>query len=509
MRLKKKHLLLITLASATLLYVASGSYFSHPPKIESILTELSAPRSYAIDVHTVGELEAMRSTSIASTINGDLGKIIYLIADGVSVLANEILVRIDPTPFEENVDNLQRLIREQHSKIHMLESINLWEQQQGEHEEKAARIEIEAAKLEINKLVHGDGPIEEARLRAAMQKCAAKYRELRSFKDDLVNLEAEGFLNAIELKQAEDKLIEEQENFESARMQYDSYITHTQPMQIKKAEIALKRCKNKFEEIIKSSAFRNAKLTAQREQLHQELEDLQNRLKNAEHQMTLTEIKAPTPGMVVLKAEFRSGQRRKPRLGDILLKNQPILDLPDLETILVKTKVREIDLFKIQIGTQATVEVDAYPELQFQGAISSIGVLALSEATNAGNEKYFDVIVKLDSSDLRLRPGMTARVVLHASRVDNKLSIPIQAVYEFNKRFYCFIKMDNGCRGIQIETGKSNEQWIEITAGLKENALVLLSAPPWTDVENREEMIGSASPSSQERSGQTNRAALN
>jgi HlyD family secretion protein len=488
---KKTSIALVIGAIIGIGFLYARSHFYHAAQEQgNILTEVSAKRSYDIEIHTVGELEAMRSTSITSAIKGDLGKIIYLIADGHNVKANEILVKMDPTPFEEHIEDLKRQIREQQGKIELLERLVMWETYQVQHEEMAAKIEIETAELEINKLIYGDGPIEECRLKSAMQKSLGKFEELKSYADDLIDLQEQGFLNSIELKQAEKKLAEEEEVYLSAKLQYESFVNHTQPMQIKKAEAVLRRYQNKYEEVIKAGAFKIAKAQAQLDQSILERADLKNQQANAEQQMILTEIKAPTPGIVVFKEEFRNGQRRKPRVGDILIRNQPILDLPDLETMLVKTKVREIDLFKIKKGTTATIGIDAYPELRLQGKILSIGVLAVSDLTKTGDEKYFEVIVKMDLSDSRLRPGMTARVVLHADKVNNKFSIPVQAVFEFHKKYYCFTQTSKGCFAVPIEIGLSNEQWVEIKSGLKEMVPILLSMPPWSDVKNAEEIIG-------------------
>jgi len=44
-----------------------------------------APRSFDITVDAIGVLDAARSHMVSSTIRGDRGKIIYLIADGIRV----------------------------------------------------------------------------------------------------------------------------------------------------------------------------------------------------------------------------------------------------------------------------------------------------------------------------------------------------------------------------------------------------------------------------------------
>jgi HlyD family secretion protein len=310
-----------------------------------------------------------------------------------------------------------------------------------------------------------------------MQKAWLKYDELNAYSNDLLELEEQGFLNPIELKQAQKKLAEEKEAYEVAKMQYDSYINHVFPMQQKKAEAALKRCRIKQEEIAKTGGYKIGKASALLEQAKQELESCRYQLKDAEHELALAEIKAPAPGMVVHREEFRSGQKRKPRIGDILVKNQPLLDLPDLDSMVVKTRVREVDLYKIAIGKPVTVEVDAYPQLSFTGKVSSIGVLALSDLIRTSEEKYFDVRVALDKGDQRLRPGMTARLTIHADQVSHELAIPLHAIFEEQKQCFCYVCGPEGYEKRFIETGISNDHWMEIKSGLQEGEWICLINP--------------------------------
>lgn len=480
--MKKIYLILITFACISTLYFFYISLYLQEKTGTDILTEYSAIRSYPIEIHTIGELEAAQSTSVASLIRSDLGKIIYLIPDGASVKTNDKLIGMDPTPFEEGIEDIKGKINEQKMKIKLLKQAAEWETNQVDHEENAAKIEVTAAELEMKKIIDADGPIEHAKLKNNMQKSYTLYDELKNYVDDLLELENAGFLNPIELKQAQKKLAEEEENYLFAKMQHDNFITHIHPIQVKKATITLNRYKNKYEEILKSGAFKIAKATAQYEHAKQELADLQQQMKHAEYQMSLTEIKAPTQGMVVLKEDFRNGQKRKPRIGDTLMKNQTVLDLPNLEQMLVRTKVREIDLYKIKTGTPATIEIDAYPELKFQGHIISIGVLAFSDYIKMSDEKYFSVILQLDGTNTQLRPGMTARVCCHADKVENKVSIPVQAVFEIENTLVCFIKKDHSIITTPIEIGLSNDRWVEVKSGLKENEEVLLSMPPWSAI---------------------------
>lgn len=434
-------------------------------------------KDFDVYVKVVGELEASQSTIITSSIRGDQGKLIYLIPDGTNVKPGELLIKMDPTPFEEKLDKLKSQIKEQESYLKSLEQALEWEIVQAEHENKTAEVEIETAELELNKMRYGEGPLEISRLKGAMQKAWIKQEELNGYMQDLLVLEQQNFLNPNEMKQAQKKLSEEQEAYETVRLQYESYVNHVFPIQIKKAEMHLKRAQMKQEEVAKSGGYKIGKALALIEQSRQTLEEYLLQLKEGQTELALTEIKASAPGMVVHREEFRSGQKRKPRIGDILVKNQPLLDLPDLDSMVVKTKVREVDLFKVEIGKKATVEVDAYPHLTFSGTVTSIGVLALSDFTRTNEDKYFEVRLALDQGDQRLRPGMTVRVVIHTNQVKNGLAIPVHALFEEEKQHYCYIACQEGYEKRGVEIGIHNEQWAEVKTGLQEGDTIHLINP--------------------------------
>lgn len=474
--MKQNKILLISFISVLLIVIYVKSRWID---FESIPKTRVEKKSFDVDIKTIGELEASRSTVIASNIRGDLGKIIYLIQDGITVQPNETLVKMDPTPFEEKLEKIRGQIKEQEVYVTTVEKALEWEKSQTEHENKTAAFDVESAQLELEKIIEGDGPLETSKLKSAMQKAWLKYDELNGYLEDLMALEKEGFLNLTELKQAQKKLQEEKEAYESAKTQYESYIQHVYPMQVKKAQANLRRTKMKQEETEKTGIYQITKAIALVLQSEQSLKDLQNLLEEGLKELAFTEIKAPFPGMVVHREEFRSNQKRKPRVGDVLVKNHPILDLPDLDSMAVKTKIREVDLHKVTVGKKATVQVDAYPHLIFPGHISSIGVLALTDLARLTEEKYFEMRVALDKCENCLRPGMTTRVVIHADQKENVLCIPIYALFQdpLHKQNYCYVSTYSGFQKKNVEVGACNEQWAEIVSGLKEGSEVSLIDP--------------------------------
>jgi HlyD family secretion protein len=482
LRSKKRELI----AGAVLLllcgWLASRGSADQQQGATAVALERATLRTFRVEVHSVGELEAARSNLIFSALRGDQGKIIHLVGDGEYVKPGDLLVKMDPTPFEEAISDLEGQIREQQCKIEALERALESEICHAEHEIKTAEFEVRCANLELEKVVKGDGPQELARLQAVMQKALIKYEEFDSYSSELIDLEAQGFLNASEIVLAKKKLAEEKEAYDIAKMEYDTVVDYVHPMRVEKAKTALQRAECKLEEASRQAEIKVARDRSLLEHAQYALADLKGRLYSSHQILALTDIKAPSQGIVVHREEFRNGQRRKPRLGDVLVRNQPILDLPDLDSMIVKTKVREVDLFKIAIGKPAIVAVDAYPQLTLHGKISTIGVLALTDVTKMGDEKYFDVQIELEQGDFRLRPGMTARVVILAETVENSLSIPLYAVHQQGRQSYCYVPEGGKFAIRPIVLGPSSDHWVVVNAGLHDGEEVCLHTPTKGDI---------------------------
>lgn len=450
------------------------SYVSHHE--EGVLAKVKK-QSFQIDVRTIGELEAANSTSISSALRGDNVKIIHIIPDGTHVERGDLLVKMDPTPFEEKIETLYSKFEEQEGHIRTLQKGLEGEISQAERDDRMAAFDLEAAELELMKILHGDGPLEIARLKGAMQKALSKYEEFSGYLDELGDLEEQGYLNPSEVKQALKKLEDEKEAYVATKLQYDTYLEHVFPMHVKKAEGAVKQAKIKQVETQKIRGFAIEKAKLELEQAYQSLEGVKFQIASAERELELSEIKAPTQGMVVHKEDYRTGQRRKPRIGDLILKNQIILELPDLNEMTVKSKVRESDLCKVEIGHLATIEIDAYPGIYFPAKVILIGILALPDPGKPAEEKYFEIRLLLDESDSRLRPGMTARVTLHADLVENVLSAPVHAIFHDQKGAYCYVANSRRPEKRAVVVGLCNEEWAEIKSGLKEGESVWLTIP--------------------------------
>lgn len=447
---------------------------------EVIPTAIVRRESFDIRVATMGTLDVARSHVVCSQVKGDKGKIIYLAEEGVRVNEGDILVKLDPSSFEEEERKYFAKVRESEANVSAWEQAVEWEKVQSEKEVKLAEYNVKIAKLDLKKLEKGDGPLDLARLEGSLLESKRTYEDSKSYTIELKKLTEQGFSNITELSQAESKTEENRKKYESARLQFESYRDYILPAKLETARAKIERADMELEQMKKSVGFKIGKTISSLKSMEASLKSAVASREIARQELEKTTITAPQPGLVVLREEFRHGERRKPRVGDTALQNQPLLYLPDISSMIVKTRVREVDLYKVKTGVRVNVKVDSYPGTVYFGHVESIGIMAQKRHEFQSGEKYFQVVVALDDSDERLRPGMTARVEILSGYVEDALTVPILALFEEEGITVCFVDIRQSYEMREVILGRQNEELVEIKEGLKSGEMICLIPPPET-----------------------------
>ena len=142
-------------------------------------------------------------------------------------------------------------------------------------------------------------------------------------------------------------------------------------------------------------------------------------LKIAETNLRYTRIISPVNGTVVSR-NVDTGQTvaasfQTPTLFNIA---------QDLTKMQIDSSVAEADIGKIQVGQPVEFTVDAYPDSPFKGSVSEIRNAPIT----VQNVVTYDVVVKVDNPELKLKPGMTANVSIIVSSKKDVLRIPNAAL---------------------------------------------------------------------------------
>lgn len=124
-------------------------------------------------------------------------------------------------------------------------------------------------------------------------------------------------------------------------------------------------------------------------------------------------VKAPLAGMVALNTFYNNGSLVRPQVGDQLNRGYMMLSIFDPGEMLVRVNVAEPDGALLKPDLRARVYVDAYPDMALDARFVAASPVAASAALGRG-VKTFMAVFKLDASDPRLMPDLSAAVVFDA-----------------------------------------------------------------------------------------------
>ncbi len=166
-------------------------------------------------------------------------------------------------------------------------------------------------------------------------------------------------------------------------------------------------------------------------------------------QMSIT---APMSGFV--------GRRWVDR-GAAVNSNTPIVTIVNLATLKLVAAVPEREVTKVEIGASGVVYVDSMPGETFTGEVARISPLLDPQTRTA------QVEVVVPNPEARLRAEMFARVELSLGSNREALRIPRQALVVRGQDEGVFVLREDVANFTEIDTGLSEADWIEVTAGLQ------------------------------------------
>ena len=246
-------------------------------------------------------------------------------------------------------------------------------------------------------------------------------------------------------------------------------------------------------------------------------------LKEAKTNLTKTTIYAPQSG-IISKLNVELGERV---VGTSQMAGTEMLRIANLNKMEVRVNVNENDITRVSIGDTVLIDVDAFSssERKFKGVVYEIASSANSSGASAvSNDAVTEFEVKIrvlrsSYADLikgklsyPLKPGMTASVEILTNRQENTLTAPLSSVTtreigavaegekkeedatnsmnsndaleakkrKENTKEVVFVMEKGKAKMIQVKTGISDFENIEIVSGLKDGQEII--AGPYATV---------------------------
>lgn len=249
-----------------------------------------------------------------------------------------------------------------------------------------------------------------------------------------------------------------------------------------------------------------------------QIESARAQLRRAEEELQQTVIRAPQNGTISSLA-VENGERV---LGQAQTAGTEMMRIAHMEQMEVEVEVNENDIVNVNLADTSIIEVDAYPNRSFEGVVTEIANSADVTGTGSADQvTNYKVKVRMTtphnleySSDLLLseatqespsnndsptfKPGMSATVDIKTNTVYNVVSVPIQAVTVRNFaekdssdtsnptvrnvsetedfRRVVFLNDNGVAKQVEVETGISNNTYIQIMSGLEAGQEIVIGS---------------------------------
>jgi len=178
----------------------------------------------------------------------------------------------------------------------------------------------------------------------------------------------------------------------------------------------------------------------------------QSRAASARTRLDKTQIRAPFDGVVGLRAVSA---------GDYVKSGDALVDLVRMDPIEVDLRVPEVVLSSVAVGQKINLGVDSYPDQAFTGT-----VVAIAPTVELGGRSVL-LRARLENSDGKLRPGMSARVQIVLGTNASALMVPEQAIWPNGEEKMVYIVKDGIAKLVPVTLGARQPGLVEVVTGLK------------------------------------------
>ena len=202
------------------------------------------------------------------------------------------------------------------------------------------------------------------------------------------------------------------------------------------------------------------------------LSNARDSVENVQNRLDDYKITSPITGTVVEKT-VKAGDN----VGTGSNSSNALCTIYDLSYLQMTLNIDELDIDNVAVGQVVNITSDAKDGQTFTGVVTKVSVVG----TTSGGTTTYPVTVRIDDTE-GLRPGMNVDAEIVLSSADDVLAIPSLAV---NRGNTVLITADSpsavnaldqeapeGYVYVSVETGVSDDSYIEVTSGLQEGDAV-------------------------------------
>ncbi|MCK5177488.1 MAG: efflux RND transporter periplasmic adaptor subunit, partial [Candidatus Aenigmarchaeota archaeon] len=273
------------------------------------------------------------------------------------------------------------------------------------------------------------------------------------------------------VKTAEQNLAQAEVNLDNAILTAKNTLSTVRRSASQKITAAESKVESALEALnVAKAQYQNVKAPASSQDIalqNAQLKQAQAYLDTAANSIQNSILKAPIHGTVI-KIEYA--------IGEMVSVNKPVIVMLNEHDLEIEVDISESDISKISVDDKVEITLDAFSDdVKFYGKVFSIE----PAETVIQDVIYYNVTISCEFSDEyfdKVKPGMTANVIITTVERDNVLTAPTRAIVNKNGEGKVLRILKNGImQEIPIEVGiRGDEGVIEVLLGVEDGTEVVV-----------------------------------
>jgi multidrug efflux pump subunit AcrA (membrane-fusion protein) len=294
---------------------------------------------------------------------------------------------------------------------------------------------------------------------------------IRAAEADVAKRRAE---QSIEMENLMQTLRTAKADADKARLEYNGSETQTD-IQRQLLKLTLDEADARYKQAVSDVEFRKASQAADLKILQYTLERHTRHRNRHQRDIKAFSVYASMDGLVVMQQIWRGSEMAMVQQGDRLSPGQPFMKIVDTTKMRVEGSINQAESSDFRVGQKARIKFDAFPGMEFDGTIHSIGALAAAGFRSSYFVRSVPVRVNIGGNDPRLIPDLSASADVIVESTPNEVLIPIAAVREENGKSFAYVKKGDDFERRPITAGNRSDTRVAIVSGIQPGEVVRLN----------------------------------
>ena len=459
-----------------------------PKPVVAVTTIVVRPQSMSSVLDVTGSLATLpgAESKVAPAAAGRVRSV--FVHNGDRVSRGQLLAELDPGPLLGQEQSAEAAVRSAEATVHQAEAGYRSIVVSNDSSVVAARTNLKAADVALQKLLAGSRPEEISRARSDVSAAEATAAHARDNYDREQRLYAAGIVAHKDLQESELDLSTARSTLHAAEDDLSLKERPNRPQDVLAAQLTVQQARDALNAAIAATSQNQVK-AGDIAVAQQQLSSTRGTLAAARSQLTAQFIRAPISGTVV---------QRSVDPGESVDPSGSIAIIADLTRVRVVVQVPAGQAGAVHSGDLVQFSADSEPTRTYTARVSVVSP-AVSPTSNA-----VAVEAVAENSDGRLRESGFVHARITTSRREGVLATPASAIVMIDDKPTVFVvDKTNLAHAHPVERGIRQEDLVEILAGIQAgNRIVTTGAyelDDGTSVQPDAREFEGAAPESKER----------